>query len=369
MKNTVRYGIAAWGILLLLWGCSLTGPETDASRTGNLVIASWNVQALFDGGDNGFEYDEYKNDAGWTDEKYRARLIGIAGAIKGANGDEGLNPDILALIEVENPAVLRDLAELPGMDYRWTFFASLPGGALGIGILSRFPFTETRAHSASFPGGSTPRPVAEVWVDCASGPLVIMACHWKSKLGGAGETEVLRRAEAGIIARRLEEINAASPGTPVIVLGDLNENYDEYSRIGGAYPCALLPDKEAAAEGVKAATHPRPGFQDFLVISAEKPPRNNCFTNINEAAVLYSPWEDSPLKGSYYYNDEWETIDQFLLNDAFFDQQGWEFEGFWVPEAPPFTSANAVPHGYNPRTGNGLSDHLPIVLGIAQAPL
>jgi hypothetical protein len=82
--------------------------------------------------------------------------------------------------------------------------------------------------------------------------------------------------------------------------------------------------------------------------------------------VVYSPWLDYPEdKGSYYYKDEWETIDHFLLNNALFDQQGWEYESFTAFAQPPFTKSSGVPYPYNPKTGNGLSDHLPIVLNLA----
>jgi hypothetical protein len=232
-------------------------------------------------------------------------------------------------------------------------------------VLSRFPFTKTVAHSAYADGSGIPRPVAEVWVESGAGPVVLMICHWKSKLGGEKETEAARRAEAGIIARRLKEIAAEQPGTPVIVLGDLNENYDEFDRTGGSYLCALLPDSGGASEMAQAspAAHPRPGFQDYLVVSTQKPPRGEFFEGA-ETAVLFSPWEDGDLRGSYFYQDEWETIDQFLLNSAFFDGAGWEYESFWVLDETPFTNAKGIPYSYNPRTGNGVSDHLPIVLSL-----
>jgi endonuclease/exonuclease/phosphatase family metal-dependent hydrolase len=366
--------IAAAGALglLWLWGCS---PEPKTAE--RLVIASWNVEALFDGSDGGHEYGEYTKDAGWTEEKYRARLNVIAGAVRGS-GDEGLGADILALIEVENLNVLRDLAEMPGMDYRWAFFAGAPEGATGVGVLSRFPLGETRAHSAHSAAGAVPRPAAEVRVDTGAGPLVLLVCHWKSKLGGDKKTEPLRRSGAAIIARRLEELAAAEPEAPVIVLGDLNENNDEFDRIAGAWPCALLPDSAEAADldrsrggnrgGSRDGNHSGP-LRDFLVLSGRKPPEAGFFPGV---PALYSPWlEDSPFaefgQGSYYYKDSWETIDHFLLSAALFDGRGWEYGSFRAAAEPPFTGASGTPQGYEPRTGNGLSDHLPLVLYLERA--
>jgi len=358
----------AAALIFLTWGCTTEKTKAE-SRQDRLTIVSWNVLALFDGNDDGSEYAEYKGDAGWNSEKYQARLNGISGAIA-----DGLKPDILALIEVENYGVMKDLAEHPKMDYPWFFFAGAPGSSLGVGVLSRFPLLETRAHSAHFTKSSIPRPVAEVRVDTGAGPLVLFICHWKSKLGGEKQTEPVRRAAAGIVARRIAEIAAEDPAIPVIVLGDLNENHDEFTRTGGAYICALLPDTDEAAElalslpgGLRSSRKKRgdqkPEIRDFLVISGQKPPEAVFFNG----AAVYSPWLDySGSQGSYHHKDDWETIDHFLLNSALFDEQGWEYENFNTASDPPFTKAGGIPYPYNPKTGNGLSDHLPIVLTLRQ---
>ncbi|MDR2701318.1 MAG: endonuclease/exonuclease/phosphatase family protein [Spirochaetaceae bacterium] len=364
----IRKVLFAAALIFSAWGCTTEKTEAE-NQAERLTIVSWNVLALFDGNDDGFEYPEYKGDAGWNSEKYQARLNEISGAVM-----DGLNPDILALVEVENYGVMQNLAEHPKMDYHWFFFANAPGASLGVGVLSRFPLIETKAHSVHFSLGNIPRPVAEVRVDTGSGPLVLFVCHWKSKLGGEKQTELMRRAAAGIIARRIEEIAAEDPSIPVIVMGDLNENYDEFTRIGGAYICALLPDTGEAAElaaafsgsltpGGLQRSELSPGLQDFLIVSGQKPPEA---VHFNGAAV-YSPWLDYPGgKGSYHYKDDWETIDHFLLNSALFDEQGWEYENFNVFSDPPFTRASGIPYPYNPKTGNGLSDHLPIVLTLSQ---
>jgi len=383
--------------VLSFGGCSMEGEGPGAAnKVDNVTIVSWNVENLFDGSDNGFEYDEFKSSAGWTNEKYQARLNGIRGVI-----DDQLKPDILCLIEVENQRVLEDLVKLLKTDYPWSFFAGAPGSSVGLGLLSRFPFSEAQVHSIYFSEGSLPRPVAEVRVETGSGPLVILAGHWKSKLGGAEETEQMRRAEAGIIARRIGEIAAEDPAIPVIVLGDLNECHDEFEKIDSAYVCALLPDTPEAAAMVAAAKASgtandteavkdakaskaagsaraartarasdsalalsgalRPDFQDYLIISGEKPPRTKFFDNAK--GVVYSPWLEYPdSQGSYYYRYGWETIDHFLLNTALFDNNGWEYESFGVAAEPPLITAGGRPNAYNPKTGNGFSDHLPIVL-------
>jgi hypothetical protein len=160
----------------------------------------------------------------------------------------------------------------------------------------------------------------------------------------------------------------------VIILGDLNENYDEFFRINSAYVCALLPDTGEAA--ALAGNILQGGRQNFLILSGEKPPRTDFFTGAG--GIVYSPWFEPDFgrgfgldsepgfmpvsQGSYHYKDDWETIDHFLLNSALFNKSGWNYGYFQVLARPPFTNEAGLPQPYNPRTGNGFSDHLPILL-------
>lgn len=343
-------------------GCKAPGPEDSLQA---VTIGAWNVQALFDGDENGTEYREYTASAGWSGEKYSARTTALSRALT------PIAPDILALIEVENSRVLETLSQdrLANQGYHWTFFAGKPGAALGIGLLSRFPLIRTRTHSAVCRGEDTPRPILEAWVDAGGAPLVIFACHWKSKLGGDRETEAQRRSSAWIINRRIGEIRRENPDLPVIILGDLNENYDEFYRQAGAYISALLPDTPEAAE-LSGFTADRPRENpraDFLVISGKKPPQAVYFPP--EVAAFYSPWtgELPEGSGSYNYKNAWETIDHFLLSEALFDCSGWDFDSFQVLNREPFLNGKGYPDAYNPRTGLGLSDHLPLLLTLKKA--
>jgi endonuclease/exonuclease/phosphatase family metal-dependent hydrolase len=347
----------------------------DSGGGGNggedtLSIAVWNLQAFFDGTETGLEYDEYLEDAGWSAEKYQARLTALGRAVD-AIADTA--PPILALVEVENAGVLQTLAEttLAGHGYTWAFFAAHPGGSLGVGILSRYPLFNTRLHSVSSDAGVIPRPVLEAWIRVRDSSIVLFVCHWKSKLGSEDATEALRRSAARVLLRRMREIEAETPGTPVIIMGDLNENHDEFYRRAGTVVSALLPDDPKAAElaGFRneadladegAPAQYRGSQTDYLVLSRQKPPSSRYFSR--EAVVLYSPWGSEMEKGSYSYRNGWETIDHFLLNGPFFDKQDWEFAACEVLHREPFITAAGSPNSYNPRTGYGLSDHLPLLL-------
>jgi endonuclease/exonuclease/phosphatase family metal-dependent hydrolase len=377
----MRRNFGLWCALLLLVlaagcaGCDISGTEEKApEKKDSIAIMTWNVQALFDGDENGTEYAEYLESADWNREKYRGRLNVIAKAIDGMER----RPDVIALQEVESEAVIADLAAaFSGRGYRWTHFANIPEMSLGLGLLSRFPLSEARSHSVIVDGELAPRPMLEARVNTAAGndaasSVALFVCHWKSKLGGDDATESIRRASARIIVRRLREMAQTEPDLPAIIMGDLNENYDEFYRRNGAAISALLPDDPRAAEftGLYGLDNGEPETaaiigalqKDYIIISKNKPPEVRYFPD--GVVSLYSPWAEELRDGSYYYKNDWETIDHFLLSPQLFDGTGWEFENCEIVNYPPFVSAKGLPVAYNPRTGSGMSDHLPLLLSL-----
>ena len=341
-------------------GCETgVGARAPADSPGRLTIAAWNVQALFDGKSDGTEYPDYSDSSGWTDEKYRERLdrIGESVPLISKGG-----PDILVLLETENAAVCDDLAAGPLFDfgYRWYARAGNPGAALGLSVFSRYPIVRTLVHGVVWLGDEAPRPILEVRVDAGGTPLAILVCHWKSKLGGEEETEPLRRAAASVVARRLEKLGLDEPGLDVLILGDLNENHDEFALRGGRYPTALLPDTEEAALASSIG-----GALLFpLVVDGTAPPNAE---KVKPGVPVYTPWPSSSWRGSYAYRGRWETIDHILANANLFDGGGWEYAAFRVADGRPMTNDAGFPSSYNPRTGVGLSDHLPLAVELVCA--
>jgi endonuclease/exonuclease/phosphatase family metal-dependent hydrolase len=392
VRKSVQGLFCAALLLALATGCvgcdNLSGTETKPPTRGDsLAIMTWNVETLFDGTDHGIEYEDYRESAGWTAEKYRGRLNVISAAIGGMER----KPDILALQEIESAVVVNDLATLlASQGYRWTHFAKIPEMALGVGLLSRFPLSGTISHSVSIDGVIAPRPMLEARVHTESATsagaddgantaadtssLVVFVCHWKSKLGGDDATEGTRRASARIILRRIKELAETEPDTPVIIMGDLNENYDEFYRRSGTVISALMPDDPRAAEftGLYGLDASDPHIaekigelqKDFIIISKSKPPAVRYFPD--GVLVMYSPWVEME-DGTFYYRNEWETIDHFLLSPQLFTGTGWDFAHCQIVNSPPFASAKGFPTSYNPRTGYGMSDHLPLFMLLRMA--
>jgi endonuclease/exonuclease/phosphatase family metal-dependent hydrolase len=315
------------------------------------------VQNLFDGIDNGSEYTEFLQSSGWSVEKYLGRINTLSAAISTL---EPL-PDIILLQEIENLAAVKDLAQsISGGNYKWSHFANNPGAALGIGIISCFPILESMTHSITIGGDTTPRPVLETRIQSGQEEFVIFNCHWKSKVGGDDATENVRKASARVILRRIRELWEEEPDIGVIVAGDLNENHDGFFRRDASITLSLLPDAPYGALITKET-----GQKDFLVLGRNKPPEPVYFPQ--ETVVLFSPWFNELENGSYFFRNNWETIDHFLLSKQFFNNTSWVYEKTEVINHAPFANSSGLPVRYNVRTGSGLSDHLPLLLTLRLA--
>jgi len=339
---------------LFLSNCSVFETKTP-ENTKTITMMTWNVQNLFDGIDNGYEYAEFLQSAGWSSEKYNGRINTISDAI----GRLKPQPDILMLQEIESLVILEDLALSLPNSYFWSHFANNPEAAVGLGILSRFPLTEAKTHSITINGEITPRPVLEARVQTKEEDIILFVCHWKSKIGGDDVTENVRKSSAKVILRRIREIKNNEPDIGFIIAGDLNENHNEFYRRGAKAICALIPDDLYC---FKLSNINVEGQKDFFIISGNKPPEPVNFPK--ESITLFSPWIHDLENGSYFYKNKWETIDHFLISEHFFNNSGWEYESAIIANFEPFANSSRIPISYKIKTGSGMSDHLPLLLTI-----
>ena len=345
-------------VFLVSSGCSISESRAEEERAVRFLnIMTWNVHNLFDGKDDGYEYAEFLESTGWSAEKYTGRVNAVCAAIETVKP----RPDVILFQEIESLKVLEDIALSASRGYFWKHFANNPGAALGLGILSRLPLLDARVHSITADGDTAPRPVLEARIEMEGKAFVIFTCHWKSKAGGGDTSENIRRVSARVILRRIRELRDNEPELGVIIAGDLNENHDEFYRQGGGVISALLPDDPYCAGLTGCAGGEDASRQkDFIVISKNTPPAPVHFPK--DSVVLFSPWLRDIENGTYFYRNNWETIDHFLISRQFFDNASWEYEGTRVVNNQPFANSNGKPVSYNKRTGNGLSDHLPLLL-------
>ncbi len=335
--------------------CSGLGP--GAMR--RISIVSYNAMNLFDATDQGGEYPEFSVRGGaWDESRYHLRLARLAEAVAPPElGNKG--PDLLCLLEIENAGVLEALRNGPlkKAGYTTAIMASTKGSPISSAILTRLPVRGVRAHALASEPGSAVRPgrnilEAELAVD--AGELVVLLCHWKSKLEGAAPTEQARREAAALVGGIVSQRTAEGHGA-VVVCGDFNESPDEYPRVGRLYPTALMPALEAGA----GAGLPR------LLVSTD---RESSGSPTGEA-VLYSPWGES--RGfSYAYAGVRERIDGFLLSPGLLvgpeAAQGagsrLRYSSFSVLDSAFLLDKEGRPLPWSSSSSTGYSDHLPICL-------
>lgn len=346
MKNLSAF-FFIFSILLLTASRCILIPEDDLPE--NITIVSYNVCNLFDSTDNGTEYPEYDPSGDeWNKELYLLRLNNISTVLSTVE-----NFDIVLLQEVENLNVINDLSKgiLKKYKFNYTAAAEKGGSAVTTGIMSRYPVSDIQNHALDSSGSSFLRPVLEVQVKIGDRRLYLFNNHWKSKLGGAFPTEDERILAASVISRRTAEILDQNSSAEIIIAGDLNENIDEYIKTGKTYQTALFPESEY-----------KDTISDELIFFTEESNGSGFKGSRN---IFYTVWSRNSEEGSYFYRNEWETIDHFFLNRNLFNSTGFDFQSFKIHSDPLFTDKNKIPVKWENYRKSGYSDHLPIVLTLS----
>lgn len=294
----------------------------------NISLVCWNVQTFFDAVVSGNEYTEFKNAEKWNKEKYTKRLNRLCDIMK------TLNPDIFVMEEIENEDVVQDIAnKLSGNSWEkkksWQHvcFAKDVDSAIGCAVFSRYELTSLRTHSLDIrtqtENQPSMRPVMQVAVMVGEREVELFVNHWKSKSGGAEETEIWRDWQESVLARRLCELQ--SYRMPVVVCGDFNRN-----------------------------------AEDFIIIPRKNDGVNMVFRGMGgQRAEASSPWITSAGtvkkdNGSYFYKDSWERIDNiFSCGDI-------KVSRFQAVAMPPFADEEGKPVSYKMYNESGYSDHLPL---------
>jgi endonuclease/exonuclease/phosphatase family metal-dependent hydrolase len=332
-------------VVLTLSACVRCESGLKTPRT--ITVMTYNVQTLFDPVDQGGEYPEFSVATGsWNTDLYRLRLEALGSAIQAAVPG---GPEVLVVQEVENRRVLEDLAAAAG-GYTHLALSPAEDAVLACGLASRLPLLAVRAHRYRPSGdgpASVPRYLLECELDAGGQVLYVLAAHWKSKLGGAEATEPERRAAAVLAASVIRARLEIEPQAAIILAGDLNENPDEFSLAGGAYPTALMPADQGPG--------PWLSITDLAAEASADGP------------VLYSPWEDHG-GFSYLYSGVPERIDHLLLSPGLVGEGLPRLVAFSA-EPPDFLlGSSGKPLGWNSLKASGYSDHLPVRATIRLAP-
>jgi len=311
--------------------------ENNDGKSVALSVVNWNVQTFFNAETEGTEYSEFLSSARWSKDKYVVRLHRLCEVIT------TLNADVYVFEEIENESVLYDISnQLAGHSWdsskNWNYgcFAKENDSSIGCAVLSKYELTNMKTHKMDIRTQKEEQPsarsVLEVKVKVGTKEMVMFVNHWKSKSGGEEESEIWRDWQEFVLSNCLGDFfdgNVAgdsSSDVALLCVGDFNRSAEDFVTF---------------FEGVGGTT------------------TNTFLRGFNELLV-FNPWfcDDGSFvseAGSYFYNDTWERIDNFLSAGkltltAFGPRQN----GNWV-------NNKGTPNGYKIYTGEGYSDHLPIM--------
>ncbi len=308
-------------------------------------MISYNVQNLFDGTDDGDEYREFRPESGYTSERYWARLEQLSRVIASLSRRP---PDALLLIELEDAGVAADLAA--------HFFGSPFARSAGVSgttttsvvLLTREAPGWVSIHAAAeyaLVPGRRPRRIWRgrdaVHASLPKAGYTIYGAHWKSQSGGESETERYRLVEA----RLARSVVGAVRQQPTLLVGDLNENLHEFEDHSRAYATALMPAEAAPGldGGLRFVDHPR--------------------ANSAGESTFRSLWHTARAPGSYFYRERWERLDHAFLFPGDTEVVG----RMEVGSGSLLTDPEGRPRRYDPRSGRGVSDHLPILIELSRS--
>lgn len=213
-------------------------PEPPHAGPGQFSVTTINLENHFDAIDDTGDAAEPKpnpTDIGLKQTKLAAAISQTLGC-----------PTLVGIQEVEKAALLQSLAEeiaaSCGFTYTVTHLESADVRGIDLALLSdpnrvqvqnaQLRQTCTAIDTGIFdetavcPEGQAPlfsRPPLQVDLTIDGAPLMVYVNHFKSKLGGAAETEPRRLAQAAHINALVDEQYARDAGARLIVLGDFND--------------------------------------------------------------------------------------------------------------------------------------------------
>ena len=305
----------------------------------SLLLTSWltfvelNCENLFD-----CRHDEGKNDyeylpeatRKWDNRRYWSKQNSIARTILscGGEGEEWTLPDLVALTEVENDSVMRDLTRrslLRNAGYEYVMTQSGDERGVDVALLySPFAFRLLSHHSIAVSppeGRHATRDILYASGLIATGDtLHVMVVHAPSRVSGEHATRPYRQRVAERIIATTDSIRLTGSGSHIIIAGD---------------------------------------FNDYAGDSALVSLYRHQFTNISRDAK-----GQHGARGTYKHRVKWGSLDHILVSDTLAQK----LAEYHIMDTPFLTEEDEKYGGQQPRRTyigmkyhGGNSDHLPLV--------
>lgn len=329
---------------------SMYGQEEKDTLT--FRIASYNVENLFD-----CRHDSLKNDyeflpdavRHWNYTKYKKKLDNIARVITAIGG--WTPPALVALCEVENDSVMRDLTRYSALreaDYRYVMTQSTDERGIDVALIYQrnlFKLISYQSLSVGKPQKNS-RPTRDILhvsgLILSKDTLDVFVAHFPSRSGGARESEPYRILAAQRLKEASDSISRIRNRAQIIILGDFND----------------YPNNKSVQQ----------------ILKAEAPPSvSDSLHNQSLYHLLARKADTQKNFGSYKFQGEWGLLDHIIVSGTLL-QKG---SPLYTDEAnadifrPPFLLTEDKKHGgkqpfrtyYGMKYQAGYSDHLPVWAG------
>lgn len=342
-------------LALFCWGLAaatslLAATTSELAGRRRFRVVTYNVENLFDTcHDNGKDDWEFLPSAErqWNAMKYWRKLGGLARVIAAAGGDEP--PSLVALCEVENDSVLRDLTErtlLRRLGYKYLMTRSPDKRGMDVALLYQPGRMRVLEHAAvRIPyTASREKPTRDILHVCGLLPtgdtLDVFVCHLPSRAGGAHLTESYRRRAARLLKSKADSLTRLRKTARLLALGDFNDEHGNASLridLGTSLPPNF--------------PHERPRHEELYILSAGRKGPDG-------------------IRGTYKYRGVWNQLDQIIVSGALLDnEQAFHTrdEDCQIVSLDFLLEADATYGGVKPKRTysgpfyrGGFSDHLPL---------
>lgn len=346
MRMHIR--LLGFALLLLLSSAVFLAKQAPLPKNRQMTVAFYNLENLFDTADDPAINDEEYLPASklkWDAARYQAKLQNLSKVISQIGDEDG--PEILGVCEIENAAVLKDLAATPLLrrsDYQIVHFDSPDMRGIDVGLLyKKGVFRSLKAQSlrVTLPkADELTRDLLHVEATLPNKELIhLLVNHWPSRRGGA-ESEAKRIIAATVARRLVDSLRTADPAAKILLMGDFNDE----------------PENLSIKEHLRANSAP-----DYA------------------RGELFNAFADQAAKGlgSHRYQGKWNQLDQIILSQGLLNakKKSWKYvansatafqKDFMIQQEPERYRGEPLRTYAGERYLGGFSDHLPVYVHLTR---